>query len=486
MIARFKELRDTYIAPKYPYKHRLVLKSNTNLKVLTSKAINQLGLSSSVFGDKLLKEEDIQLGIINLLIVFGRISTNVMIKSAYAHTLYSDSSFWQKLSLDFSVADITEDEFKQWYSKLLIRLSLGWGFGKVNTAVSIFNTEVKGKINTSDIIVGLQNKLLEDARAILELAATDGTADFTSSVSEAIVSPVDGDSYLDNSYQDVLDSELETYLNLHNITFEDNDLELLALSLFKPNNDPLNPTSTINAEKKFAAIQTVGAVKNKNAVELETVVASTSTKAAQTSSEVPLYKNTGWFLEWAPSQLFGVVAVPIEVAYPEKLPLRNVLAIKDYEVTKRLETYLADVNYLPLSSAHMVVLQDFQISRRTIVNTNVTLASKYVQTLTENFPQFSLKISAVRFGNIHERVLNFINALITFTANPRKYPGSIFIYNAFVNELPAFQSAVPYRARIYRRYEILPTIVATRANSQNNTLIDITVTGIVLGSNEND
>ena len=485
MTPRFKELRDNFIANKYPYKHRITLKDSSNLKVFTGRAINQLGLSSSVFGNNLLKDEKVQLGIINLLIVFGRISTNLMTKAAFAHTLYSDTEFWSEVNLEFSGADITEQEFREWFSGLIIRLSLGWGYGKLNTAVSILNNEANGKIPVSDISNSLQEKVKSDVLYILTEAATDGTVSLTTYVDDPIISTVDGDGYLDNSYQDVIDKEVKIYLQLHGVGFSDTSISKLSINLFRPNNDPLNPNSTINAEKKFAAIQATARAKVQNTTEVERVVASTSTNPAN-GETVPLYKNTGWFLEWAPSQLFGVVAVPIEVAYPERLPMQNVLAIKDEKATERLETYLTDVNFLPLSSAHMVVMQDFQISRRTIVATNVTLSSKYVQALTENFPQFSLKISAVRFGSIHERVINFLNALVTFAANPRKYPGSIFVYNAFVNEMPVFQSAVPYRARIYKRYEIVPMVVSKRANSQNNTLIDITITGIVVGSNENN
>ena len=482
MTPRFRELRDNLISKKYPYKGRITLKGSSNLKMFTSRALSQLGISSSVLGDDLIKNSKVQLDIINLLISFSRITTNVLVKAAYAHTLFSDNEFWSALSLDFSSADITEDEFKEWFSALILRLSLGWGYGKLDTAAALFIENIEGALPASVITRHLHEHLLNDVKWLISEAATDTTLDLSTYINSPLLSTTKGDGYLDNDYQDVIDREIKHYLQIHGIGFSAKDIERLSINLFRPNNDPLNPHSTINAEKRFAELQTTTTTRSTSSA-TEKVVASTSIDA-KNANTVPLYKNTGWFLEWAPAQSFGVATVPIEVAYPTKLPMQNVLSIKDAAATARLDTYLTAVNFLPLSAAHMVTLQNFQTTRRTIAATNVTLASKYIQVLTENFPQFSLEISAVRFGNIHERVLNFLEALITFVNNPRKYPGSVFMYNAFMNEMPVFQSAIPYRAKIFKRYEIIPMVYSKRADAQNNTLIKITVSGLIVGSNE--
>lgn len=484
MTPRFRDLRDNLIAKKYPYKSRLLLKESSNFKVFTSHAINQLHIPSGILGDGIIRDKNVQLATINLLIIFGRISTNLMVKAAYAHALYSDSDFWNAIQLDFSSSDITEDDFKKWFSALIVRLSLGWGYGKINTATSKFNQSVGGKIPVAALSEHLQNKAKSDVKWLLEEAASDTTIDLTSFIDSPILSPVDGDGYLDNDYQDVIDKELKVYLKTHNIVASSSALNKLTINLFRPNNDPLNPHSTINSENRFAEIQKTGNTSREPNTGTERVIASSST-TPKTGDQVPIYKNTGWFLEWAPAQSFGIAALPIEVAYPAKLPMQNVLAIKDASAAERLETYLTDVNFLPLSAAHMVMLQNFQTTRRVLTATNVTFASKYVQALTENFPQFSMEINAVRFGNLHERVLSFIDALVTFVSNPRKYPGSVFIYNSFMNEMPVLQSAVPYRARIFKRYEIIPLVYSKRADAQNNTIIRITINGIVVGSNEN-
>ena len=484
MTPRFKELQQL-ILPKYPYKERLKLTKGSNIKILTSRSIQKLGLSMSVFGNDLIEDTDGQRAIINLFVVFGRIATNVMIKGVFAHSLVSDTQFWSSVSLDFSNSDLTEAEFKEEFSKLIVRLSLGWGTGKVSTAISQANRLLSGKLRTTEIVAPLAKRLKDDLRAILAEAASDGTIDLSSATDSPILSDVSGDDYLDNEYQRVLEKEIKLFLDLHKIGYSDEDLNSLNITLFKPNNNPMNPKSTINSEDVFVETES-SSNRPGRGTEQEVIVSSLYSKeTAQAGDVVPLQKNVGWFLEWSPAQTAGVLKVPIGQAFPERLPVHNVLVISDIAATERLETYMSTINYLPMSSAHLVFLQDFTISRMPIIAKDVTLGSRYVQKLTENFPQFSIRISALRFGDVHTRVLNFINALTTFTGNPRKYPGTVYLYSAFLLDMPSMQRTYYRAENYYKKYEIVPMNVAKRANATNNTMIDIIVSGIVVGHNEN-
>lgn len=486
MTQRFKELREK-IYPIYPYKNRLVLKSSTNMKIFISRVLQKLGLQASFFGDSIDENIEYQKHLVNLYIIFSRVSTNTMIKAAFAHSLYSDTDFWNSLSLDFSNASVTDSDFKEWISSEIITLSLGWAEGKVITATGNVPANVANALRISELSQKLKEKLRSDIRWILSDAASDLTIDLTLYVDYPVQSSVIGDGYLDTTYQDLYDKRVQNYLNSKGIQYTEEDLAALKMNFFKPNNDPENPHSTIYAEKSFVEIEvTPKTIITQDEVLNETVV-STAYYYGKTheNPENPSYrKDTGWFIEWSPSQKAGVVHAPVDLVYPAKLPIFNILSIQNYEATEHLETYLTGIHYLPLSSSHLVVKRDFQISRQVILARAVTLGSKYIQALTENFPQFSLVISVVRFGKMEQRVLNFLNAVITFMSNPRKYPGSMYIYDSTIAEVPTMDPLL-YRKKVYKKYEVIPVNMNKRVNADNNTIVDITLSGLVVGGHEN-
>lgn len=490
---RFLELRDNYIASKYPYKNRINLKSSTNLYTFTTRALQRLDLPLALFGDDL-KKKEIQEALLNVYIAFGRLSTNVMVKGAFAHTLVSNNEFWSEISLDFSSSDVTFDSFVNFYADMLIRMSLGWGQAKVITMVGKLSNKLSNP-QISEIQTRLLRRLKDDLYDTLTEAATDGSADFSSSISQPITSSVIGDDRVDNQYQTNWEKAIAQYLTVHNIGFSDDDLQKLQITFFKPNNDPLNPYSTINAEDVFVFVEE----HTRNIVttneEGEEVVYSVSylgkvkqvnlQTGAIESATVPYQKDVGWFLEWAPSQPLGIVKIPIEEAYPEKLPIENVFSIKDITATENLDVYMSAIHYMPLSAERQAMFNQVSHSRNVITSTQITFGAKYIQAVTENFPQFSARISVVRFSGVLQRVLNFLDALVTFSSNPRKYPGSIYLYSVFEPSMPSMQPTL-YRKKAYKKYEILITNYYQEANSNTNTIINVTFSGVILGGYGDD
>lgn len=214
------------------------------------------------------------------------------------------------------------------------------------------------------------------------------------------------------------------------------------------------------------------------------VVASANLAAMQTGSLINPYTEFAWVLEWIPTIPVGIVKFSMEDLFPNTTST-DVLTfnVQDgliYNAVNKVFDNNKRALFLPLNSSRLVLLKDFSLSRKTIQNTVVTHGSYYYEIFKEAFPEFTMTIDTVVFGNIPEKVQNFLDSVIYFLSNPVKYSGSLYLYDVFNKQLIINSSTAQDKQTVYRpskRYKLLLKSYVKTRNSDDNSILRISLNG---------
>lgn len=191
-----------------------------------------------------------------------------------------------------------------------------------------------------------------------------------------------------------------------------------------------------------------------------------------------------WAFEWRPNIQVGIVKLPFE-----KLAnlsgegnssqfFLNILSVQTSD-TERFSVDSSKSVILPMNTGNLVILEDVNLSRKLITNTTLTQGTKYYQVFTENFPEITISLSAVKYGGVSERVIKFFDMVTSFSGNPRKHPGSFYLYDVFKEQQEGFLEGL-FRANHYKKYKIIPKAINKAVTSRDNMMVRITISGTVV------
>lgn len=255
--------------------------------------------------------------------------------------------------------------------------------------------------------------------------------------------------------------------------------------------DVLDENSFPNTGDNIADFEEVLPSSAMAAVSSTRAGAAASTSAPATSSP---FQDSAWIFEWRPSLAVGAVKIPLDVALRRSTASDSsrILNILDPQMSTTSGGTLASTFenlsekslFLPMNSTQLVLLEDVSLSRKLITNNVVTQGTKYYQVFTEGFPEISVTLQAVKFGGISDRVVEFFDTVTTFSGNPRRHPGSFYLYDVF-GAIPTNFTAGMLREGAHRKYKIIPVTVNKSVTSRDNMMLKIVVTGTVVEWEQN-
>lgn len=205
---------------------------------------------------------------------------------------------------------------------------------------------------------------------------------------------------------------------------------------------------------------------------------------------VETQRFNSWILSWEPTQKVGIVKVPVS---------KIINALSTNNLTDRANSF-EDVNsytvldlidftrvkgriYLPLSANKMVVLQDFSINRKNIQQTDTTYGSRYFQVFTESFPEFTMKIVAIKFNDIAKKVKIFFDNVMKRISETSRYSGSLYIHDVIAEDMPSFDVEklnTLLKTKELTKYRLLPKSIKMDVSAENPHLININIDGIIV------
>lgn len=188
------------------------------------------------------------------------------------------------------------------------------------------------------------------------------------------------------------------------------------------------------------------------------------------------YSEFAWVLEWVPSYASGLVKIPANrLGFGNRS--QDILAAKSPSLLENNQNPF----FLPMSSSRLVLLKDFALARKNITSTVITQGSRYYQVFTETFPEFSMTIESVIFGDRSDRVLAFFDYVTKFLTNPAKYSGSLYLYDVFSNDPMIIEQVynTPYNLAT-KRYKLIPKAYSKTRSREDNTVVNVQVSGIVV------
>ena len=249
---------------------------------------------------------------------------------------------------------------------------------------------------------------------------------------------------------------------------------------------PDSPSSDVDVEKpQTTEVPTTPAPEPEEEAEEPTVGADKPYDDTVSLSDLrtSTTSNLGaWVIEWQPTLRVGIMKIPFArflEANPNANPGVNVLALgRDKEDILDVDTGYQNL-FLPCSSSHFVTIENFSISRRNIQNLQYTHGSKYYQVFTEQFPEFQMSLKVVKFGGISERVIKFFDLIMTYVSNPRKYPGGLYMYDIFKENIEPLSNMLN-RQGYYKRYKLLPANISKTVRSDDNMMVMFTITGSIV------
>lgn len=272
-------------------------------------------------------------------------------------------------------------------------------------------------------------------------------------------------------------------------------LEELPFPSISDYTDVLDPNSSVDNYNNVTERST----RREDPIFATTEAEDTSTREAETSltddrNTDPFVKGT-WAFEWRPSIHVGLVKIPYEEIIRDRIAdtegsedSRFLVNILSSTFTESDTFTITDSNrsiILPMNSDNLVVLDDVNLSRKLITNTTITQGTKYYQVFTENFPEISITLSAVKFGGISERVVAYFNAITKFASNPRRYPGSFYLYDVFKEQQETYSKGL-FNNNHYKKYKILPNNINKTVTSNNNLMVQFTISGTVVEWGQNE